>query len=523
MTNQATGVLPPVIWLVLDGLPWWLVNQFMDRLPFMGYINSSRRIAPLKPLHPNCQTPPSLMTLWSGVRCDHHGLTGYDVPVPSMDRPLKYENGFIRYPRNIKMIWDSYAERGLPVSLMSIPFVDAHSVSRCLKSRLDVFTSKAVHPLLLEPGEALRVHGIGLSWRQDTGNETVVRLGETEFPLPTEGDWHELTVEGLPRLYASMIRLDVGIRLAILGYRAFKQQVGFELETIKQGTCCPFGADSLYRNGALGRKISDQGTGAAERLLCDGLLYEYAVLMNQFTMQLSDGGFRLAVGYAHIIDLWLHETLDQFLNGSLSARSLLTELTSKILLRIDLDLCRLAGTYGDNYHIIVNSDHGMDSINKVILPNVVLHSAGLLYLNGEDGIDLEKSDAFFHPAENGLLAIRNGANPNRIRQSLVAAFEEVGLTGCSLIELEHGTPFDQDVFPFDHRFYLRPPVGCRAKFDLLGGEPVRSSLKMGDHTVDNGTSRLWGTVLDLGQPFLPDDRQWELCDLVSMVTGMANG
>ena len=76
-------MLPRLVWFLVDGLPHELVRAYSNARPDskLADMHAQQRTAPLTPLTPNCQTPPSLFTIWSGRGPQEHELLGYDVPV----------------------------------------------------------------------------------------------------------------------------------------------------------------------------------------------------------------------------------------------------------------------------------------------------------------------------------------------------------------------------------------------------------------------------------------------------------
>lgn len=541
-----TGVLPRLIWLLVDGLPYWIVERHADALPRLGALMHAGRVRPLTPLWPNCQTPPSLQTLWSGVEVPAQGLTGYDVPMPDGAGPLDYGNGFATYPRDVSMVWDRYADAGKRVRLCGIPFVQAARMGEGLASAIRIFTSMTVYPFVLpaDTHHVLSDSGLSLSWTAiSVGASLRVSDGSaTRFvgTLRREDGWSEVEIgvaaDGRPlALRAALFPVGGELRLVCPGFHPIMfEGTDHPLERTRvvggrKGT--PGGIEKLYRDGRLGRSLTDGGDGSAEEILLSGLEDLHGLLIGDMMRTLAIGDADLVVGYTHVVDLLLHEILAlheaEGEDGS-RLRAAADELCRRLLMRIDADIARIADFHGGDARILINSDHGMAPVHHVVHPNVLFQELGLLTVTAEGAIDPLASAVFYHPADNGALAVHEerlracGFDAGRLADIVRSRFADAGLDGGDIID----AGFEDRRLGFSLSLYLQPPRGCRGKATL--GQPfVIASKKSGDHTVFQPDDRLCGIAIDAGRPFLSGGavplRLIELVPAATSVTEQADG
>jgi predicted AlkP superfamily phosphohydrolase/phosphomutase len=87
-----------LLWIVWDGASCDVVNELLDQgdLPALRSL-SAGVVVPLAPLSPNCQTPPSLASLYTGVAIAEHGVTGFRMPAREPGTTfVEWRSGFER-------------------------------------------------------------------------------------------------------------------------------------------------------------------------------------------------------------------------------------------------------------------------------------------------------------------------------------------------------------------------------------------------------------------------------------------
>ncbi len=74
-----------VLWVIWDGASFDVVEQLLGSgdLPVLAALTGGR-VLPLEPLSPNCQTSPSLASLFTGESVVEHGVTGFRTPVHAL-------------------------------------------------------------------------------------------------------------------------------------------------------------------------------------------------------------------------------------------------------------------------------------------------------------------------------------------------------------------------------------------------------------------------------------------------------
>ncbi|WP_328744911.1 alkaline phosphatase family protein [Streptomyces sp. NBC_00285] len=112
-----------VYWLVWDAAAHWIV----DRLTAEGALPNTARLraagvsAAARPPAPNCQTPPSLATLFTGTWPERHGITGFRIPGtggPVEESAAAFAPGRCAAPT----VWHTAADAGLRTAAVYVPW-----------------------------------------------------------------------------------------------------------------------------------------------------------------------------------------------------------------------------------------------------------------------------------------------------------------------------------------------------------------------------------------------------------------
>jgi hypothetical protein len=175
---------------------------------------------------------------------------------------------------------------------------------------------------------------------------------------------------------------------------------------------------------------------------------------------------------------------------------------------------------GPQDRVIVCSDRGMMPVDLLVRPNILLEQMGILRRDAGGQIDPGASKAWLHPAENGLICLRDEADPG------------LGTELARRLTAETGRRARVEVYPVLEP-HLAPPTGLKARHFLWAGERVQiradlegplcqPSAKTGEHVVAGEHPALRGVVLDLspapgfdgpGEVFAP----WEVAGLLDRV------
>ncbi|WP_227270859.1 alkaline phosphatase family protein [Roseobacter weihaiensis] len=502
--------LPQMCWIVVDGLPKWLVDRQLSKnptkFPTLARLMRTDQIARLLPVSPNCQTPPSLCSLFSGAGPGTHGLTGFDVP--DANGPLATSNAFAAFQSDVPMIWDHYAKAGLSVSLCHIPFVDAHSLGEALVSHSYGFVPPTVAPFSIDisDGEgAHRVADLGLqvmTQRHPDGGVWIDVSGPSgsapqKLHLKS-GEWAPITiVSGAPTL-ACLCETDDGVQVHVLGSYSFTptgqapDQVGERFPFVAGGLA------KVFRSGGFGRPLIDGGDGRAERVLFRGVSELSKRFWAEAVVAVAAQKADFILAYQPAYDLLFHEILglvDPENAHSTPARALLADaLLCDALAEIDCGLAAVVSAAGGR-PCVMCSDHGMKPVDTILCPNVLLKDWG--YLTTRAGqIDPDQSVAYFHPAETGAVwfaKTAKGDAPEAILDRLTQAFAEYTGRPCGWFATDV-RPNAHDHFA-QHRFFA-PGVGQTLKA-YLDGPAVRPSRKTADHATFTEDASLHGVVAAL--------------------------
>lgn len=194
------------------------------------------------------------------------------------------------------------------------------------------------------------------------------------------------------------------------------------------------GANLLYGQGALGRTLANGGDGSAEaRYLETAALLQHQ-LMETCRWTLANLPWDLLFAYSPYPDeaehLW-RGYLDSSLAGyraELAAR--LRPQLEKIYQSDDEWLGLLMEHRPEHTVLALISDHGMEGTNKIVYVNKVLQQGGLVTLDDQGRIDLEKTKVIYPAIENGYLLInaterKNGIVAPEEREELVRRVREL--------------------------------------------------------------------------------------------------
>ncbi len=538
--------LPRLAWLLIDGLSHELVLAYARAKPrsVMASLALQHRVRPLLPLTPNCQTPPSLFSIWSGLRSDEHGLTGYDTPTLVHGCPTRFVDSFSVWPREVPMAWDRYASEGQPIRTSAVPFVQAQRLTPWLKSATDVFRPALLQPGVLGDGDRLANPGLNIELQVRSHGEQM-RLWDAEGKAVWQGlatdPMQTLATTWTPSVAASggagdshvAIRLHAANingqgRLICLGHhpvRVFGSEATHRASFGQGRAYVISNPGKLYQAGQLGCRYADGGSGSAEALLMHLMRDVHDSFAADFSWALQCGDADLVVGYHPVIDLLSHQLLRFAVND---AQQLAGPMTGHFLQALDwLDtwLAALLRILPTDMRFVVHSDHGMSPLRWDLHPNRWFRDQGWLVTDSEGAIDWNRSLVFLHPAENGLLVLHRqrvrqaGLHAEAMLAGLCDAVSVAGLPGLAVLRATAAWSAE----PWRSDLYLQCPAGARPRASALAPLVV-ASPKGGDHTVFNNDAWLSGALLDLSpQRWLPQHQSpaLALTDLLPGLLGAA--
>lgn len=511
-----------LFWLLVDGLSHALWQQLAPRLPLRMDC-----ALPLEPLSPNCQTPPSLFSIWSGLDVGAHGLTGYEIPDSTAQDPLAVADAFGRWPRATPMVWDRWAVAGGRIRTSAVPFVQPARLAGALLSHTEVYARLVSPPAVLAPGEVLSVPALEL----DSGvcvsaDGTAMVLHDVpmggDLRVPFGSTCHVALSSALPATVAGDTNRAIAVhaarvegepRLCFLGFQpvfVHGRDAALRRLALRHRACSVGNPARLHATGALGRHADQGGDGSAELLLLDLLDVMHRSFLDDILWSLRAGEAELTIGYYPVIDLVSHQLLRHLATQApTAAQGALAEAIRARLARWLFELfdgCQALLVPGCRF--IAHSDHGMQPLTHDLAPNRCFKERGWLALTASGHIDSNRSMVFYHPAENGWLALHpeRMAAAGVIQQAVVEALEAAlppdlsggfRLVKGPMVELHGG---------WRSPWYLQPPTASR----LLKSPDLPFAMatrKGGDHTCWSDAPWLKGVLLE---PVLqPDAAPWQ--------------
>lgn len=490
------------LWLIVDGLPFWLIDRFAGRaeVATLEGLRARGRMVPLRPVAPNCQTPPSLATLLTGVSPHEHGIVGYDLPRLDGPDPTAVRPAFDVKTLPSSVIWEDWVDAGQRARVLHLPFVDPELRASGAVAASYGFAERVCAPQVvpLVGGEAqLEVDGAAASVRVRTRGRVLElgvrrRGGRSEAAIFEEGSWLPVALDDDEHTLVGVHRIDG--QAALVGLGAWRDPEAARFRHPFLGS----GLSKLFRAGKLGRRLVDGGAGDAERLLARSLKRLSLRYTEELLAAASARDADLVVAYQPFLDLLLHELIGLLEPRGAHWRPGATPIVDGLLLDalalVDAMISLVGEQWGPGT-FVVSSDHGMAPVDTVLFPNQVLRDAGFLAVDETGRIDAARSSCWFHPAETGLLCWNPALGGPALRHDVLAALDAAfaGSSGpIALVEAPASSTTGATARPT----YLVAGHGRVLKADL--GRGVRApSAKTGDHALNDGDPRLDGVLADV--------------------------
>jgi predicted AlkP superfamily phosphohydrolase/phosphomutase len=171
------------------------------------------------------------------------------------------------------------------------------------------------------------------------------------------------------------------------------------------------GASILYNQGALGRTIPNGGSGGAESRYLETVVFAQHQLMETNRWAMDNLSWDLYLAYTPFPDEGEHVWrgyLDSTLPGyRQDVANQLRPFLEKVYRTSDEHLGLLLARRPPNSIFALISDHGMQGIYKRVALNRALQEAGLLFLDAQGKIDLNKTQILYPAVNNGYLLINS--------------------------------------------------------------------------------------------------------------------
>ncbi|MFB4424352.1 alkaline phosphatase family protein [Streptomyces sp. QL37] len=521
-----------VYWVVWDAGAHWVV----DRLEREGALPSVTRMrqrgvfAAARPARPNCQTPPSLATLFTGTWPAEHQVTGFTVPGAG-DGLASHVSGFAPGFPAAPPVWEAMSENDLTSALVHAPWVFGADgrVGPHVDSAVEAYSDRLTRParLVLDRGRETHRWDIGpyeVAVRAEEGpdaSQQVRVTGHEEQLLLVPGaPWRPFGLDRYNGTWVRCVRVDG--RLVVVHTGIWRTRTGGRnaksLHRLAQ--CPPFageGVGPLYRRAAFGPRLAEGGDGSAEEFFLSSVECVARSFGAAADAVLETHDADLVVVYLPMTDDVGHEFLGWCDERSAAHRPDIAERIWSYVRRCyvwsDAILGQVLDGAREEDTVVLGADHGMVGSNRLVHLNDQLVRAGLAASAAGGGLDVDSSQVFYHPANNGSLWVSGTAagDPVRLRHLMARACAVLS----SITDPETGDPVVTAFLGPDGRpltgtqpdsevVYVALRDDYQPSAELLGEGPVvRRAPKPGAHVVNTGDSRLHAVHAAVGPGIAP--------------------
>ncbi|WP_217623639.1 alkaline phosphatase family protein [Streptomyces sp. TRM64462] len=520
-----------VYWVVWDAGAHWVVDRLEREgaLPAVTRMRTSGTLAAARPPRPNCQTPPSLATLFTGAPPARHGVTGFTVPYGGPGS-ADHVSGFdARFPA-VPTVWERLGERGLRGAFVHVPWVFGADdlPGGYADAAVEAYSRRIVRHAVYEvpAGPGTRVWDIGGYAVEVTRQEPdAVRLdsGRARVRQSAGEEWRPLDLGGGHGTWVGCVRVDG--RLLLVHTGVWRTRIGgSDPATVERLTRCPpfagEGVGPLYRQGVFGPRLADGGDGTAEEVF----LTSVECVARGFTAAadavLDTHDADLVIVYLPMTDDVGHELLGWCDPRSGAHRPDVEQAVWAHVRRCyqwsDTVLGRVLDRAGPEDTVVLGADHGMVGSTHLVHLNDALVRCGLARRTADGALDPERSQVFYHPANNGALwpGGAHAGDPPRARRAMERAVAALrGLTDdatglpvvAAFLEPDGPVP-DMDTATAPVHVALVDDYQPTAALAGDGGPVVRPTPKTGAHVVNTGDSRLHAVHAAVGPGIAPGVR-----------------
>ncbi len=430
----------PVIWLIWDAAAAWVTRALLAEgaLPALGQLLRCGVFAAAQPPQPNCQTPPGLATLLTGVWPWKHGISGFNVPDLAPDQPITARRtGFDPALLRAEPIWAWAARHGRQSVLVHVPwmlFPPLQEAPPGVCFTVDGYSRRIVRGGVVRFGDLAA----------DAAGRRSLVVGPYQFTLAPEaqgialslaerGTVLMLTPQPAGSYQVQWLPIAVG---EAIGFQLWQPPDGGELLLLHSGiwqvrtapaeaqeafsaATGPFvgeGLGAAYRRGAFGPRLIEGGSGQAEAWLVAtiGTMADYFTRSGLVALEHYPTA-DLYICYQPCIDDIEHELLGYCDPHSPAycppIAEAIWEAVRAVYQMADRYLGAMLERVGTDATVILSSDHGMAGMIATVHVNEALRQAGLLAFMPDGTIDLAQTAILFHPANNGSLWVNRLGRP----------------------------------------------------------------------------------------------------------------
>ena len=465
----------PLKWLVVDGVPFELLNHVLDpeTMPHLHQFQQNQQIFPLAPLYPNCQTPPSLFSIWSGVPPSKHHLTGFLEPDLNGTTPGSVRSGFDDWPQDINMVWDQYSQANQKIRLNQVGFVSREKIEDQLIASSLIYNQQISPPLVTSSLDPLEIPGFEMTVHVNPLDDQRVEIallypdGQEEAQIIALESFHHIYLKSPINDWLTIMVSDsqIGRLTCILGKNKY-ERYGMNAEDTGTKAGHYFNHVSLgkmYRKDLLGPKLENGGDGKAEDILMKSLYEVHRSFTDEISHSFSKNDADLYVGYYPVIDNALHEILSMKNSGRKKVRKKADEMFQQLFRWLEELVANICQNLTPEQKLIINSDHGMQPTDWECYINRHFETLGWTAFDETKNILWDKTVVAYHPAMNGMIVRRRETSfsqkdiptMNEICHAIEAFFYKLNVSHFN-IEVVSWAPQNEE---FDYQLFLFPPDG----------------------------------------------------------------
>ena len=477
---MSTKAFQRVFWVVLDGMGYELARRCVStgRFPALSRIESEGHLGPALPAVPVCQTPPALLTLFTGEEPAQSGVWGYYMPDP--DKREASVSGFHVKPRKVSTLWDALEQRGQGYSLMNVAYRNDpvwSSRGSHLRFGYDGYRLWRKPAVFMPERRGRRIHyrGIELALRPSADGVAILKGSSVRARLAV-GE-------------ARVVQITHGVKvLAQLLDRSALFFHPLNNAVTRGSTAGASAADGFLDTNVFRvvRRLNERRDSdaripvSAEMMVSELCMAQKGKLMGG---AMADKHSRLVVCYFPLVDELNHAYFDVLETEWPDGR--VSELYLVAVALVDKLLEQVMQAAGPDTLVVVSSDHGAGSIRKQVHLNELLASEGLVKRSA-DAYDLSRSSAFYHPSDCGQVVSRRGADRASMLAALRRALDRARREFAIDIGMQEGSsddPYIAFLFPLGDGYFTGRPPGR--------GRPMLDRARRGGHHLSPFSPTPW--------------------------------
>lgn len=511
---MSTKAFERVFWIVLDGMGYEHARRCLStgkfpalsRMAKEGYLGLSR------PASPVCQTPPALLTLFTGDEPAQSGVWGYHMPDPK--RQEASVSGFHVQPHSSSTLWNELEKIGHGYSLMNVAFRKDPVWSgrgRHLDFIYDGYRLWQKPFVFRIPRGSRRIayRGIELTLIPSTEG-IVIRKGNSVRARLSEGEGKIVHLSEGTVAFAHLLDRSILV-LSPLNQPATR---GAAPDPAVTAGFLDTNVFRVVRRLNEGRDAADSLPVTVEMMPSERCMTQKADLM---LGAISNAHSRLVVGYFPLIDELNHVYFDQLESEWPGGR--VSELFCASVALVDRLLSRVMAAADQDTLVVVSSDHGAASSRSLLHLNELLAAEGLVRRRG-NGYDLRRSMAYYHPSDCGQVVAQGEIDRPKalssLRRTLQRAQQEYGVD-IGVLEGSRSDPYLAFLYPLGKGYFTGDPPDP--------GKPVLDRGRGGGHHLSPLSPTPWiQAMLGLWSPrsvrlakdlsVIPDDNKDVKCFLL---------